>query len=394
MCGECTLFAVRKCDGIFVHLQAALNSQLLRICGQSGVCAVIYILLYVCVITYFMKNINNYSCIREMLEAEEREILSPYAAFSADSRGRRRYEREDDVRPVYQRDRDRILHCKAFRRLKHKTQVFLAPEGDHYRTRLTHTLEVSQIARTIAKALRLNESLTEAIALGHDLGHTPFGHTGEEVLNKLCANGFVHSEQSVRVCEVLEKDGAGLNLTWEVLDGIRNHRTSGRPSTLEGQIVRISDKIAYLNHDVDDAIRAGLITEDDLPSEYREVLGMNVHDRLGTLINDVIHHSIDTDRIIMSDQTEYAMQSLRRWMFEHIYIGGKAKEEEGKAKRLIEMLFNYYNDHPEALTPEYLRMIESGVSREQAVCDYISGMTDNYAIEKFEQYFVPIGWKF
>lgn len=341
-----------------------------------------------------MKDINNYSCIREMLEAEERDILSPYAAFSAESRGRQREEREDDVRPVYQRDRDRILHCKAFRRLKHKTQVFLAPEGDHYRTRLTHTLEVSQIARTIAKSLRLNESLTEAIALGHDLGHTPFGHTGEEVLNKLCTNGFVHSEQSVRVCEVLEKDGVGLNLTWEVLDGIRNHRTSGRPSTLEGQIVRISDKIAYLNHDVDDAIRAGLITEEDLPSEYRDVLGMNVHDRLGTLINDVIHHSIAADRIVMSDEIEYAMQSLRRWMFEHIYIGGKAKEEEGKAKRLIEMLFNYYMEHPEVLTAEYLRMIDAGVSREQAVCDYISGMTDNYAIEKFEQYFVPIGWKF
>ena len=204
-----------------------------------------------------MKDIRNYSCIREMLEAEEREILSPFAALSAESAGRDREEPEDEVRPVYQRDRDRIIHCKAFRRLKHKTQVFLDPEGDHYRTRLTHTLEVAQIARTIAKALRLNESLTEAIALGHDLGHTPFGHTGEQVLNNLCTGGFVHSEQSVRVCEVLEKDGAGLNLTKEVRDGIRNHRTSGHPSTLEGQAVRLSDKIAYLTHDIDDAIRGG-----------------------------------------------------------------------------------------------------------------------------------------
>ncbi len=342
----------------------------------------------------YMKDYRNYSCIREMLEAEEREILSPYAAFSELSAGRERPEPQDAVRPVYQRDRDRIIHCKAFRRLKHKTQVFLAPEGDHYRTRLTHTLEVSQIARTIAKALRLNEDLTEAIALGHDLGHTPFGHTGEEVLNRLCSDGFVHSEQSVRVCEVLEKDGRGLNLTAEVRDGIRNHRTSGKPATLEGQAVRLSDKIAYLNHDIDDAIRAGLISEEYLPMEFRRVLGMNVHDRLGTLINDVISSSIDKDHVFMSEEIADTMQELRQWMFRHLYIGGKAKEEEDKAKRLIELLFNYYMKHPDALTHEYRALIDSGVSMERAVCDYISGMTDNYAIEKFEKYYVPIGWKF
>ena len=341
-----------------------------------------------------MRDSIDYSCIRKMLEDEEREILSPYAALSEKSKGRARAEAEDPVRPVYQRDRDRIIHCKSFRRLKHKTQVFLAPEGDHYRTRLTHTLEVSQIARTIAKALRLNEDLTEAIALGHDLGHTPFGHTGEEVLNHLCTDGFVHSEQSVRVCELLEKDGRGLNLTFEVLDGIRNHRTSGRPATLEGQAVRLSDKIAYLNHDIDDAIRAGLIREEELPIRYREVLGMNVHDRLGTLINDVISNSIDKDSLIMSEEIDETMKSLRKWMFAHLYTGGKAKEEESKAKRMIELLFSHYMEHPDTLTSEYRRLISDGVSMERAVCDYISGMTDNYAIEKFEEYFVPIGWKF
>ncbi len=341
-----------------------------------------------------MKTIKGYNCIREMLEDEEKNYLSPYAALSSESRGRDKEEEEDDVRPIYQRDRDRIIHCKSFRRLKHKTQVFLAPEGDHYRTRLTHTLEVSQIARTMARALRLNESLTEAIALGHDLGHTPFGHSGEAVLNKLCSTGFVHSEQSVRICEVLEKDGKGLNLTWEVRDGIRNHRTTGHPSTLEGQCVRYADKIAYLNHDIDDAIRASLLVEKDIPLCYREVLGNNVHDRLGTLINDVIIHSIDMDHIIMSPEIEENMQMLRRWMFEHVYIGGKAKEEEGKAKQMIALLFDFYMEHPERLTSEYLGMLENGETKERVVCDYISGMTDNYAIEKFEELFVPIGWKF
>lgn len=337
-----------------------------------------------------------YSCIRERLEAREAAYLSPYAALSRDTEGRDRYEEKCDIRPEYQRDRDKILHCKAFRRMKHKTQVFLAPEGDHYRTRLTHTLEVAQIARTIAKALSLNEDLTEAIALGHDLGHTPFGHSGEAVLDrlsrKLGGEGFDHSEQSVRIVEVLEKDGQGLNLTKEVRDGIRNHQTSGHPKTLEGQVVRLSDKIAYLNHDVDDAIRGGLLTEADIPREYADVLGNNVHDRLNCLIHDVIRNSYGKDHIEMGAECEKAMLGLRSWMFRYVYTGGKAKAEEGKAKKMIELLFQYYMEHAEEMPEEYRRLIETGTKKERAVCDYISGMTDNYAIEKFEELFVPMGW--
>ncbi len=278
--------------------------------------------------------------------------------------------------------------------MKHKTQVFLAPEGDHYRTRLTHTLEVSQIARTISKALLLNEDLTEAIALGHDLGHTPFGHSGEAVLNRLCESGFEHSEQSVRIVEVLEKDGKGLNLTYETVDGIRNHQTSGHPSTCEGQVVRLSDKIAYLNHDVDDAIRGGLITEDDLPRAYTDILGKNVHDRLNSLICDVIYNSAGKDVIVMSEPYAEAMRGLRSWMFSHVYTGGKAKEEEYKAQQMIELLFRHYMKYPGELAREYRMLIERGESRERVVCDYISGMTDNYAIEKFEELFVPKGWRY
>lgn len=341
-----------------------------------------------------MSGYIGYNTIREMLEAQEELYLSPFAAYSVRSRGRKREEAPDDIRPVYQRDRDRILHSKAFRRLKHKTQVFLAPEGDHYRTRLTHTLEVSQIARTISKALCLNEDLTEAIALGHDLGHTPFGHSGEAVLNRLCSEGFVHSEQSVRIVDVIEKSGKGLNLTWEVRDGIKNHQTSGDPATLEGHVVRLSDKIAYLNHDVDDAIRAGLLTENDIPSEYTDILGNNVHDRLNSLIHDVINNSVASAKIKMSHDYEDAMQKLRKWMFANVYVGGKAKEEEGKAQEMIALLFNYYMDHPGELTREYIELMERGTNKERAVCDYISGMTDTYAIEKFEELFVPKGWKF
>ena len=338
-------------------------------------------------------NGKTFSCIREMLEDREAMILSPYASLSRESRGRQREEPKCDMRPDYQRDRDRILHSKSFRRMKRKTQVFLAPEGDHYRTRLTHTLEVSQIARTISKSLLLNEDLTEAIALGHDLGHTPFGHSGEHVLNNLCSGGFEHSEQSVRIVEVLEKGGRGLNLTWEIRDGILNHQTSGHPATLEGQVVRLSDKIAYLNHDVDDAIRGGLITEEDIPKEYTEVLGHNVHDRLNSLIHDVITHSFGRKTIVMSPDYENAMQGLRKWMFGNIYTGGRAKAEEHKAQQMIELLFDHYMKHPEELTTEYRMLIERGDSRERAVCDYISGMTDNYAIEKFEELFVPLGWR-
>lgn len=332
--------------------------------------------------------------VRESLEQLEEQYLSPYASFSRSTLGRDRPEPLCDIRPEYQRDRDRILHCKSFRRLKHKTQVFLAPEGDHYRTRLTHTLEVSQIARTIAKSLRLNESLTEAIALGHDLGHTPFGHSGESVLNKICESGFSHYQQSVRVVEVLEKNGQGLNLTKEVRDGILNHRTSGHPSTLEGCIVRLSDKIAYINHDIDDAIRAKIFVEEDLPKEYTEVLGKSVRDRLNNMIHDIIEHSLDKPEIIMSPGMEEAMKGLRKWMFENVYSGGVAKAEEGKAQQLVQALYEYYMDHVDRLPQEYLRMMEQrneGIDR--VVCDYIAGMSDSYAIDKFEELFVPKAWK-
>ena len=338
---------------------------------------------------------GKYNCIREMLEDEERKTLSRFASLSADTAGRDRYEKKCDIRPEYQRDRDRILHSKSFRRLKQKTQVFLAPEGDHYRTRLTHTLEVSQIARTISKALRLNLDLTEAIALGHDLGHTPFGHSGEAVLARLCETGFDHSEQSVRVVEVLEKGGKGLNLTKEVRDGIRNHQTDGHPQTLEGQVVRISDKIAYLNHDVDDAIRAGIIRESDIPSAYTNVLGHSANERLNSLIHDAIISSLDSDHIVQTEEYAFAMKELRGWMFENIYSSGsKAKLEEAKAQQMIELLFHYYMDHPDAMTAEYKDLIINGETKERAVCDYISGMTDNYAIEKFEELFVPVGWSY
>ena len=277
--------------------------------------------------------------MRESLENLERETLSPYASLSAETRGRERKEPLCDIRPEYQRDRDRILHCKAFRRLKHKTQVFLAPEGDHYRTRLTHTLEVAQIARTIAKSLRLNESLTEAIAMGHDLGHTPFGHSGEYILNQICEDGFTHYEQSVRIVEILEKDGKGLNLTWEVKDGILNHRTAGRPSTLEGAIVRLSDKIAYINHDIDDAIRARMFVEEELPAGYTDVLGHSVRERLNRMIHDIIRNSMDKPQILMSTGMEEAMKGLRQWMFEHVYKNDIPKEEESKAQEMIARLY-------------------------------------------------------
>ena len=332
--------------------------------------------------------------IRETMEQWERENLSPYASLSSETKGRDRWEEPCDIRPVYQRDRDRIIHCKAFRRLKHKTQVFLAPEGDHYRTRLTHTLEVSQIARTVAAALRLNESLTEAIALGHDLGHTPFGHAGEYILNEICEEGFSHYKQSVRVVEVLEKKGEGLNLTWEVRDGILNHRTSGNPSTLEGKIVRFSDKIAYINHDIDDAIRGKIIKENDIPKVYSDVLGTSVKERLDIMIHDIIRNSLDKPDIVMSPGVESAMKNRRRWMFENVYKNPAAKSEEYKAQQLIVRLYEYYMKHPEELPEEFIVMMEErGEKRERVVCDYIAGMSDSYAIDKFEELFVPKAWK-
>ena len=330
--------------------------------------------------------------MKESLENLERETLSPYASLSAETRGRERKEPLCDIRPEYQRDRDRILHCKAFRRLKHKTQVFLAPEGDHYRTRLTHTLEVAQIARTIAKSLRLNESLTEAIAMGHDLGHTPFGHSGEYILNQICEDGFTHYEQSVRIVEILEKDGKGLNLTWEVKDGILNHRTAGRPSTLEGAIVRLSDKIAYINHDIDDAIRARMFVEEELPAGYTDVLGHSVRERLNRMIHDIIRNSMDKPQILMSTGMEEAMKGLRQWMFEHVYKNDIPKAEESKAQEMIARLYEYYMKHVDQLPMEYVLLMVNGEKKSRVVCDYIAGMSDIYAIDQFEALFVPKRW--
>lgn len=332
--------------------------------------------------------------IREQLELREIEYLSPYATLSKDSRGRERAEEECDIRPVFQRDRDRILHCKAFRRLKQKTQVFLLPKGDHYRTRLTHTLEVSQNARTIAKALRLNEDLVEAIALGHDLGHTPFGHAGERALDEVCPLGFQHNEQSVRVVKRLEKQGEGLNLTWEVRDGILNHKSAGSPHTLEGQIVRLSDKIAYINHDIDDAIRGGVLKEVDIPKTYREILGNSTRVRLDTMIHNVIINSMDQPEIRMSPEVEQATMALRAFMFENVYKNPVAKGEEEKAINMVTNLYEYYWKHIRLLPDQFLEMLEEeGGTPERIVCDYIAGMTDTYAIKKFEEYFIPESWK-
>lgn len=332
--------------------------------------------------------------IREQLERREMEYLSSYAALSKNSKGRKTQEPQCDIRPVFQRDRDRILHCKAFRRLKQKTQVFLLPNGDHYRTRLTHTLEVSQNARTIAKALRLNEDLTEAIALGHDLGHTPFGHAGERALNEVNPFGFSHNIQSVRIVERLEKGGRGLNLTWEAVDGILNHKSSGRPKTLEGQIVRLSDKIAYLNHDIDDAIRGGILNEKDIPERFHQVLGDTTRKRLNTLIHDVVTNSMDRPEISMSDEVEGAMRDLRAFMFERVYLNPIAKREEKKAIHMIKDLYWFYMENLDEIPKEYQNMQgETGVNKEQMVCDYIAGMTDTYAVKKFEDYFVPKSWK-
>ena len=332
-----------------------------------------------------------------MLENIERDTLVPRAARSAETRGRDREEAEDDIRPSYQRDRDRIIHCKAFRRLKHKTQVFLAPEGDHYRTRLTHVLEVTQIARTIAKSLRLNEVLTEAIGLGHDLGHSAFGHAGEAALNKLVKGGFDHYRQSVRVVEVLENDGRGLNLTVEVRDGILKHskgekgellrrRPKSRALTLEGDIVRISDIIAYVNHDIDDGIRAGVLTEDDIPKEIRNALGNTGGDRIDRMVRDVIAQTLacDYEAITMSADVLESLEELRRYMFDTMYFSERVKREVEKAQQLITKLFEYVVANP----GEYLDA-ESDEPVERLAVDFIAGMTDRYAINLYEQLFVP-----
>lgn len=330
--------------------------------------------------------------IREKQERKEQQDYSKYASLSMNSKGRVRAEEECDIRTCYQRDRDRILHCKSFRRLKDKTQVFMSPKGDHYRTRLTHTLEVSQTARTIARALDLNETLTEAIALGHDLGHTPFGHSGEYALDRLCENGFRHYEQSIRVVELLEKDGRGLNLTYEVKDGIRNHSTANMPHTMEGKIVRLSDKIAYINHDIDDAIRGKILTEEDLPKAETEILGHTVRERINTMIRGIIRASEDQDDIQMEPEIMQAMQNLRAFMFQNVYRNSICKRDDEKVFYVISGLYEYYSKHIENLPDFYRRNIELGTSVEVTVCDYIAGMTDHYAIEQFREHYEPKFW--
>lgn len=331
--------------------------------------------------------------LREMQEQREHMVLSQYAAFSDQSQGRDRKVAPCDIRTVYQRDRDKIIHSKAFRRLNGKTQVFLTPEGDHYRTRLTHTLEVSQTSRTIAKALRLNEDLTEAIALGHDLGHTPFGHAGERALNEICPGGFAHYLQSVRVVEKLEKGGAGLNLTKEVRDGIANHQVNTMPATLEGRIVRICDKIAYVNHDIDDAIRGHIIKEEEIPEEFTSVLGHSLSERLNMLIHDIITNSDNKNDICMSPHIEEAFQGLRSYMFKSVYTNPVAKGQEAKAEQMVKELYQYYMEHVELLPNEYRVMInEKNEAVERVVCDYVAGMTDRYAVAKFKEIMIPDAW--
>jgi dGTPase len=341
--------------------------------------------------------------LREQLERRECETLAPQAAKSAESRGRLRPEKEDDVRPAFQRDRDRIIHCKAFRRLTHKTQVFFAPTGDHYRTRLTHTLEVSQIARTIAKVLRLHEELTEAITLGHDLGHTPFGHAGERVIDSLMPGGFNHYEQSLRIVDKLENDGAGLNLTWEVRDGIAKHSKgkSGAPvgmpeqlrsKTIEGQIMRVADLIAYVNHDIDDSTRAGLLHAEDLPKEPVRVLGTSASARIGTLVKDVVTETIagDLSEIRMSTTVLQAVLDLRSFLFDAVYENSLATVEFKKATGILSGLWEKVRERPEEFLD--LKTVESE-GLDAAARDFVAGMTDRYAVRLFEQLYIPKPWE-
>lgn len=332
--------------------------------------------------------------VREQTELLERRILSPYAALSVASQGRDHPDEPCSIRTCYQQDRDRVLHSKAFRRLKNKTQVFLAPSGAHYRTRLTHTLEVQQISRTVARALRLNEDLTEAIALAHDLGHTPFGHAGERELNKLCPEGFSHYDQGLRVVELLEKEGRGLNLTREVRDGIFHHRVDGKPMTLEGKVVQLCDKIAYLSHDIDDAMRAGLLSEEMLPREFTAVLGHSVRERLDSMVHGIIDCSLDQPKVDMTPRVKEAVAGLREFMFSHLYLQSAAKAEEGKAQNLLRSLYEYYIAHDTELPREYVEGVWiRGESWSRAVCDYISGMTDEYAMNRYKSLFLPQPWE-
>ena len=335
-----------------------------------------------------MKN-SDKICIREQTENFERERLSKYAQLSADSRGRKIKITPCSLRTEYQRDRDRIIHCKAFRRLNHKTQVFLSPEGDHYRTRLTHTLEVSQIARTIARALHLNEDLTEAISLGHDLGHTPFGHVGEEALREVGID-FNHNEQSIRVVELIEYNGKGLNLTWEVRDGILGHTGKHLPATLEGRLVRISDRIAYINHDIDDAVRAGIIEESDLPDEALKYFGAHHGQRINSMVTEMIDASKGGSQIRMTDKGEKIMNNLRAYLFGNIYLKSPAKTEDKKAKMVLKALYNYYYAKPENLPVEYQPVSDDKLA--DKVSDYIAGMTDRFALRTYQDLFVPRSW--
>ncbi|MGN1098535.1 MAG: deoxyguanosinetriphosphate triphosphohydrolase [Clostridia bacterium] len=322
--------------------------------------------------------------VREITEEIERNTLSPYAVLSCNTRGRREKADLCELRTEFQRDRDKIIHCKAFRRLKHKTQVFITPEGDHYRTRLTHTLEVSQIGRTIARGLRLNEDLVEAMALGHDLGHTPFGHAGERALNILCADGFRHNEQSLRVVDYLEK----LNLTWEVRDGILCHTGSKQASTLEGRIIKLADRIAYINHDIDDAIRGGVLHEEDIPKNITGILGDTHGKRIDTLVKDIIYNSMGRDSVEMTPPIKRAMDDLRGFMFKNVYCGSSAKVEEKKVFGIISGLFRYFKENPGEMNTE----IGDEDELEQAVCDYIAGMSDRFALYTYENIYIPKSW--
>ncbi len=329
--------------------------------------------------------------IREQTEALEHQSLSPFACFSDDSRGREREVEPCSIRTCFQRDTDRITHSKSFRRLMHKTQVFLQPEGDHYRTRMTHTLEVTRIARTIARGLRLNEDLTEAIALGHDLGHTPFGHAGERVLDAILAEGFHHNTQSLRVVDKLENNGDGLNLSYEVRDGILCHTGKDMPNTLEGEVVRFADRIAYINHDIDDAIRGEIIYPMDIPLDVSQLLGFDHSSRINALVEDIILNSQGKDRIRQSPQAAKAMSQLREFMFEAVYRNPLAKGEEHKAQTVIRQLFFHYQKYPDELPADF-QNIREREGENRAICDYIAGMTDKFAIEKYSHAFIPLAW--
>ena len=331
--------------------------------------------------------------IRERIEQQEHEILSPLASFADRSRGRAIPEPERESRTCFQRDTDRIIHSKSFRRLMHKTQVFLQPEGDHYRTRMTHTLEVSRIARSIAVGLRLNEDLTEAIAMGHDLGHTPFGHAGEVALSEVTGRPFAHNEQSLRVVDLLEKDGAGLNLTYETRMGILGHTWNApAPNSMEGHVIRFADRIAYINHDIDDAMRAGILTEADIPKEISGVLGHSHSERINTLVEDLVAQTGISNQLRMRPKVAEAMDALREFMFERVYRNPVAKGEESKARDILKRLYEYYMRHPDQL-PENFRPQLDFDGIERVVCDYIAGMTDKFAIYKFEEIFIPSGWQ-